>query len=72
MLTALDDAGKCPLDYATYFCHADAAAYLRGLGEEGYRTEYEQRGLAATKIQKRARGNASRKDVLGLAHEAFK
>ena len=31
MLNAYDDQGKSPLDYAVYFCHKDAAEYLRKL-----------------------------------------
>ena len=31
LINAYDDQGKSPLDYAVYFCHKDAAEYLRSL-----------------------------------------
>ena len=61
---AYDDQGKSPLDYASYFCHKDAAEYLRTLHtEEGGLTRYERRKLerAAIMIQAMAKGQAARR-----------
>lgn len=60
VLGAVDDKNMAPLDYAEYFCQAEAREYLRGLGGEGYQTAYEKQNEAATKIQAIRRGKAAR------------
>lgn len=65
VLGAVDSESKAPLDFAAYFCQAEAEAYLRSLGGEGYKTLYEQQNAAAVQIQKRARGSIGRRPPTG-------
>ena len=67
VLNAYDDQGKSPLDYAVYFCHKDAAEYLRKLnGNKLTRWEEKRLLTTATKMQALRRGNSARKEVLAL------